>query len=130
MRLLSDSRQVMGQSKERDLGGTMFGCWKAKFLSYERIANQKKAQIFRETLMLDLRRNPKRFGTMMQLSVSEVRSSHRRCSVRKVCLRPATLLKKRLWHRCFPVNFAKFLRTPFLQNTSGGCFCKVRLNFS
>ena len=26
---------------------------------------------------------------------------------------PATLLKKRLWHRCFPVNFAKFLRTPF-----------------
>ena len=24
-----------------------------------------------------------------------------------------TLLKKRLWHRCFPVNFAKFLRTPF-----------------
>ena len=28
-------------------------------------------------------------------------------------LRPANLLKKRLWHRCFPVNFAKFLRTPF-----------------
>ena len=28
------------------------------------------------------------------------------------CLMPATLLKKRLWHRCFPVNFAKFLRTP------------------
>ena len=28
--------------------------------------------------------------------------------------RPATLLKKRLWHRCFPV-FSKFLRTPFLK---------------
>ena len=28
-------------------------------------------------------------------------------------------LTKRLWNRCFPVNFAKFLRTPFLQNTSG-----------
>ena len=28
--------------------------------------------------------------------------------------RPATLLKKRLWYRCFPVNFAEFLRTPFL----------------
>ena len=27
---------------------------------------------------------------------------------------PATLLKKRLWHRCFPVNFVKFLQTPFL----------------
>ena len=23
-----------------------------------------------------------------------------------------------LWHRCFPVNFSKFLRTPFWQNTS------------
>ena len=29
-------------------------------------------------------------------------------------LRSATLLKKRLQHRCFPVNFSKFLRTPFL----------------
>ena len=35
-----------------------------------------------------------------------------------VGLRPATLLKKKP-HRCFPVNFAKFSRTPFLQNTSG-----------
>ena len=25
-----------------------------------------------------------------------------------------TLSKKKLWHRCFPVNFAKFLRAPFL----------------
>ena len=29
-------------------------------------------------------------------------------------LRQVTLLKKRLWHKCFPVNFMKFLRTPFL----------------
>ena len=43
------------------------------------------------------------------------KGSHQRCSAG---LGPATLLKKRLWHRCFPVNFAKFLRTPFLQNTS------------
>ena len=28
-------------------------------------------------------------------------------------------LKKGLWHRCFTVNFAKFLRTPFLHNTYG-----------
>ena len=27
-------------------------------------------------------------------------------------LRPSTLLKNRLWRRCFPVNFGKFLRTP------------------
>ena len=71
---------------------------------------------------------------------TKYRSSHRRCSVRKGVLRnfakftekhlyqslffnkfagPATLLKKRLWRRCFPVNVTKFLRTPFLQNTSG-----------
>ena len=66
-----------------------------------------------------------------------LRSSHLRCSVRKdvlrnfakftgkyLCqslffnkvagLRPATLLKKRLWHKCSPMNFAKFLRTPFI----------------
>ena len=28
-------------------------------------------------------------------------------------LRPLTFLKKRLWHRYFLVNFAKFLRAPF-----------------
>ena len=32
-------------------------------------------------------------------------------------LRLATLLKKRLWHRCFPVNFAKLLRI-----SPGDCF--------
>ena len=61
-----------------------------------------------------------------------------RCSVKKVffeisqnlqentCARvsfltkwTATLLKKRLWHECFPVNFVKFLRTRFLHNISG-----------
>ena len=65
------------------------------------------------------------------------RSSHRRCFIIKGALRnfakftgkhlrhslffnkvaglrPATLLEKRLWHRCFSVNFEKFLRTPFI----------------
>ena len=32
-------------------------------------------------------------------------------------LRPANLLKKRLRHKCFSVNFVKFLRTTFLQAT-------------
>ena len=69
------------------------------------------------------------------------RSSQQRCFVKKgvleisqnsqesTCARvsfliklqvpPVTLLKKRLWHSCLPVNLAKFLRTPFSQNTSG-----------
>ena len=39
-------------------------------------------------------------------------------------IRPATLLKMRLWQLiCFPVDFTKFLRIPFLQNTSDSYFC-------
>ena len=37
---------------------------------------------------------------------------------------PAILLKQRLWYRCFPVNFVKFLRTPILQNTCGRLLLK------
>ena len=77
------------------------------------------------------------FATAIQMTI---RSSHQRCSVTKGVLKnfakfrgkhlcqvlffikvasPTSLLKKRLWHRCFPVNFAKFLRIPFSLNTSG-----------
>ena len=68
--------------------------------------------------------------------LSRTGSSHRRCFVREgvirnfakftrkhLCqrllfnedadLRPATLWKKRHWHRCSPGNFRKFLRKPF-----------------
>ena len=74
-----------------------------------------------------------------------IKSSHRRCSIKKVILnnsskstgkylcqsvllkkaaglRPTTSLKMILWHilwhKCFPVHFTKFLRKHFLQNTS------------
>ena len=66
------------------------------------------------------------------------RNSHQRCSMKKgvlwnfteftvkhLCqslsfhkvaeLRPVTLLNKRIWHRCFPVNFTRFLKTSFLK---------------
>ena len=36
--------------------------------------------------------------------------------------RLAPLLKKRLQHRCFHMNFTKFLQTAFLQNENY-CFC-------
>ena len=39
-------------------------------------------------------------------SEKSFRSSYQKCSVRKGVLK--------LWHRCFAVNLAKFLRTPFL----------------
>ena len=48
-----------------------------------------------------------------------------RCSVKKVPLKTAKNLQEnsyarglRLWHRCFPVNFAKFFRTTFFRRTS------------
>ena len=44
-------------------------------------------------------------------------------------LKPATLLKKRLWHGCFPVNFAKFLRTPFLTEHLRQLLLKCQNNF-
>ena len=88
------------------------------------------------------RKNKRCYIYLPILNTRPSSSSHRRCSIRNgvlrnfvkftgklLCqglfsnkvagLRPATLLKKWLWHRCFPVNFAKFLKTPFLQNTSG-----------
>ena len=47
----------------------------------------------------------------------------------KTCnfIRPATVLKKKLWCSCFPVNIAKFLRTLFLQNTPGRKFLEFQL---
>ena len=47
-------------------------------------------------------------------------------------LRLQFLLKKRLWHRCFPVNFAKCLRAPFLQNirTTASEHCTTYYTFS
>ena len=84
---------------------------------------------------------------------SSTRSNHQRCSIQIGVLRnftkftgkhlcqslffnkvtgprPATLLKKRLWHKCFPVKFTKFLRTPFLQSSSWRLLLKMILKQS
>ena len=45
-------------------------------------------------------------------------------------LTPATLLKKKLWHGYFPVNFAKFLRTPFLTEHLRWLLLQVSLIYS
>ena len=39
----------------------------------------------------------------------------------------ATLLKERLWHWCFPVTFAKFLRKPFYRTPLDDCFMEIAL---
>ena len=74
-------------------------------------------------------------NTFQEIRIRPDRSSHHRCSLRKGVLKKLpkftgkhlrqnlfynkSLLKKRLWRKCFSVNFAKFLRKTFLQNTSG-----------
>ena len=56
----------------------------------------------------------------LEISQNSQENTCTRVSFNKVTgQRPTTLLRKRLWNRCFPVNFATFLKTPFLQNTSG-----------
>ena len=44
-------------------------------------------------------------------------------------LQACNFIKKRLQHRCFPVKFVKFLRTPFSHNTSRGCLLDLRVLF-
>ena len=56
---------------------------------------------------------------------SKLKEKHLRLSLffnKVVVLMPTMLLKNRLLHRCFQVNFVRFLKTDFLWNTSGGCF--------
>ena len=48
--------------------------------------------------------------------------------VKSFWLMGSTLRSTRLWHMCFPVNFVKFLRTPFLQDTSGRLLLSVFFN--
>ena len=41
----------------------------------------------------------------------------------------AGLLEKRLWCKCFPVDFTKLSRTPFLLNTSGRLLLPITESF-
>ena len=81
----------------------------------------------------------------------KTRSSHQRCSVRKGILgnfakftgkhlcqvlfynevadpqpEPATLLKKKLWRRYFPMNFPIFPRTPFHRTPLNDFFSTIQ----
>ena len=49
--------------------------------------------------------------TFSEISQNSQENTHARVSFLKKFIKN--------WHRCFPVNFVKFLTTPFLQNTSG-----------
>ena len=62
---------------------------------------------------------------MVLLKISQNSQEHtcvRVSFVNKVVeLRPANLLKKRLWHRCSLVNFAKFVKSQGVLFLEGVC---------
>ena len=115
--------------------------------------NQKKLFAFKHPRIIlvlicaQFWRSPPNFDPLVGFNLNVLIKSKavvQRCSVKKVLLEisqnsrentcarvspvpesQACNVIKNTWHRCFPVNFVKFLRTSFLQNTSGGCFCKV-----
>ena len=57
-------------------------------------------------------------------------NSHENTCARVFLFRGWSLFIKKLWHRRFPANFAKFLKTPIFQNTSGSCFCNEIFRWS
>ena len=65
----------------------------------------------------------KNFKRLKNIKTSQRHTPHVQCIFPKFPgLRPATLLKGKPRHSCFPASFAKFLKTLFLQNTSDGYF--------
>ena len=67
------------------------------------------------TLSMSKSHNIVKLQRMNGFSLFRSEAVVQRCSVKKMFwgLRPATLLKKSFWYRCFSVSFTKFLRTPF-----------------
>ena len=51
------------------------------------------------------------------LQCPHFRSSCSKLFFKNSCLRLATLSKKKLWHRCFPVNFCKIFKNTFFHRT-------------
>ena len=51
---------------------------------------------------------------LLEISLNLQENTCARASFLIILQAPATLLKKKFWRMCFPVNFAKFLRTPIL----------------
>ena len=121
-------------------------CFHADFAKYSRIPFLQNSSVRMLLMCATLRKNAllQNYFWYFRNQYDRWKSwfeidSHRRCPVRKHVRKihgktpvsewsevvlvsvfiKKTLLKKRLWYRCFHVNFAEFLRIPFLQNISG-----------
>ena len=64
------------------------------------------------------------------LKISQ-KSQEDTCARVSFLIKLLALFKKRLWHKRFPVNFTKFLRTPCFIEYLRCCFCRCfPLNFT
>ena len=95
-------------------------CRSSCALHLELTPDMKTLAFIRAIERFTARREAPIINDMFKTFKSPVVKKFMLCSeVRQKFILPATatLLKRRLWHRCFPVNFAKFLRTPFFYRT-------------
>ena len=99
----------------------------------------KLLTIFAKSFILDVQLRSEYAYGIVNYFCKRLKSSHWRCYVRTGILRNFAkftgkhlsqglfLIKLQAWHRCFPVNFAKFLRTPFHRITLEDCFGRLHL---
>ena len=88
--------------------------WRWSKVVETRLTHLAKIQLYVNTRSSLTRCSVKR--VFLEISQNSQENAGARVSflIKFFSLRPATLLKKRLWHRRFPMNIVKFLRTLFL----------------
>ena len=124
MQLNYSKKNLPGNKRERSFSGNFISNHLHRSLPFNKVATFRSVNLLKRDYCT---------GAFLR-----IRSSHRRCFIEKgvlktlakftgkhLCwslffnkvagLQPSSLLKKRLQHMCFPVNFAKFLRTPFFK---------------
>ena len=139
--------QVFFKSSERNTENTMSHLYFNKESGYSEenkcenevfdstiLHHRKKLNIFMSKLPIYCIQYYHRKSRLMQMpetaNGSALEKKRRSLKFRKIQRKTTglrlstTLLKKRLWHRCFAVNFIKFLTTPFLLNNSGRLLLK------
>ena len=91
-----------------------FSLWKARNFKCMIMEAQR---IWRSTIRLGLQYRSSRPKMFLEISQNSHENTCARASFLIKLLKKETLLKKRLWHRCFSANFSIFLRTPFFYRT-------------
>ena len=93
-------------------------CW---ILFFSKVAgleacNFIKKEIFKNTFLQKISGGCFYMNRFLQVCDEDIKKESEAATggiLLKKALRLATLLKKRLWHKCFSMSFAKFLRAPF-----------------